>query len=377
MHRRYPNIIVTTFLIAAIAICAGSCGEETPQGPDGDDGGNGDTPVDTIPPAVVDGILLKVPTSSTLTLQWFSPGDDGDVGQADEYDIRWATSEITELNWDSANRVPGVPAPKPADQAEQFTVRNLPSSTEVHFAMKTYDEVPNASELSESVSDTTRREHLVPARVEDLLAIGLNATDYILTWTASGDDGVGGTASYYDVRYSVNTITTQNWGSAAQMTGEPAPLPSGEPESLLVTIPDPTENYHFALKVGDEVPNWSEMSNVSRGFAYDEYILAYPRDVQIGETENVQIFFRLVDPGDAAITISWLDYSVYPWEITVLKHVVRDDFPAGPNHVTWDLTNDNGVPVNPTIAEQAYVRLHIGAALVDSVQIRLLPDPDN
>ena len=102
-----------------------------------------------------------------------------------------------------------------------------------------------------------------PAAVADLAASDSTSSSIMLTWTAPGDDGNTGTANSYDIRYSTSTITEDNWGSATQCTGEPAPQPAGSSETFTVTVLDANTTYYFALKTSDEVPNESPLSNVA------------------------------------------------------------------------------------------------------------------
>ncbi len=82
------------------------------------------------------------------------------------------------------------------------------------------------------------------------------------SWTAPGDDADVGTASQYDIRYSTSMITEANWSSAIQVADEPSPQPAGSQESFTVTGLEPSTLYYLAIKAADEVPNWSNMSNV-------------------------------------------------------------------------------------------------------------------
>ena len=107
---------------------------------------------DTTPPSAITDFATSSPTPDSITLTWTAPGDDGDVGLADQYDIRYSTSPIDDGNWDSATQVDGEPKPSPAGTQEIFTVTGLSIDTTYYFAMKTADEVPNLSELSNVTS---------------------------------------------------------------------------------------------------------------------------------------------------------------------------------------------------------------------------------
>jgi len=70
------------------------------------------------------------------------------VGTATTYDIRYSKEPITEANWGGATQCDGEPSPKPAGSSEIFTVTGLSPNTVYYFGMKTADEVPNWSALS-------------------------------------------------------------------------------------------------------------------------------------------------------------------------------------------------------------------------------------
>jgi len=112
-------------------------------------------PPDNTPPAAVTNLAVIGGTGSSLTLRWTARGDDGNVGTASQYDIRYSTSAITAGNWNSATQCVGEPAPRTAGSTETFVVRGLSMATNYHFALKTADEVPNWSPLSNVPSATT------------------------------------------------------------------------------------------------------------------------------------------------------------------------------------------------------------------------------
>ncbi len=106
--------------------------------------------IDMIPPAAVTD--LSVTTSSSIELQWTAPGDDVNVGAASAYIVKYNTEEITESNWDESTGVDGEPAPSPSGSTESMTVTMPYPGAIYYFAIKTQDEVPNTSDISNSPS---------------------------------------------------------------------------------------------------------------------------------------------------------------------------------------------------------------------------------
>ncbi|MFD0715406.1 fibronectin type III domain-containing protein [Paenibacillus sp. GCM10027626] len=101
-----------------------------------------------------------------------------------------------------------------------------------------------------------------PAAVTDLAATSSTASTVSLTWTAPGDDGMTGTASSYEIRYSTSDIKKADWASATQAVGAPAPAPAGTAQSMTVTGLSPATTYYFALRAKDGAGNEADLSNV-------------------------------------------------------------------------------------------------------------------
>jgi len=112
-------------------------------------------PPDTIPPTDVTNLTAVNPTENSITLTWTAPGDDSNNGTATQYDIRYAIFNINDTNWSSANTTQAPPAPHIAGYSENFTISALSANTTYYFALKTRDEIPNWSELSNVASATT------------------------------------------------------------------------------------------------------------------------------------------------------------------------------------------------------------------------------
>ncbi len=75
-------------------------------------------------------------------------------GTATSYDIRYSTVIIDGSNWDSATQVT-APTPAAPTTSQSVTIGSLTNGTTYYFAMKTSDEVPNTSALSNVVGGTT------------------------------------------------------------------------------------------------------------------------------------------------------------------------------------------------------------------------------
>jgi subtilisin family serine protease len=104
-----------------------------------------------------------------------------------------------------------------------------------------------------------------PAAVSDLATTDPASNAITLTWTATGDDGASGTASSYDIRYSLSPIDDGNFGSANEVAGEPHPQAVGSPETFTVPGLDFSTTYYFAVKAFDEWGNPSPVSNSPSG----------------------------------------------------------------------------------------------------------------
>ncbi len=323
------NLILSVFIITVFLL---SCGDENPQGLEEDE----IVTVDTIPPSAVTGLYLESPTTSAISLVWIAPGDDGTAGQATAYDIRYATSVITELNWAAAIPVNNPPAPKPAGQLETMVVPGLSSVTDYYFALKALDEVPNLSAISNCPDTTTLQEFTAPSPVSDLEGATLSDSELLLTWTAPGDDGFAGTAASYDIRYSYFPLTVQNWATANRFTGEPAPNPGGEPDSFLVIGFPPDSSFYYGMKTADEVPNWSLLSNTPLVLGHQINLEVVPSTV-INQPEVV-IYFKASTP-----RVSIKIWRSNPWgEDTLFRSLVWEYFTPGPHTIIWDLKSDSG-----------------------------------
>jgi hypothetical protein len=179
-------------------------------------------------------------------------------------------------------------------------------------------------------------------------AVDVTQTSITITWTSTGDNGTEGCAAQYDIRYSTMPINSLNWNNAMQAVGEPYPQPAGSQESFTLENLIPDTRYYIAVKVADEVPNWSGMSNV-----VDAKTLSLSLDIG-EETDELPSQFELgqnyPNPFNPATRI---DYSLPTAErVTIavfnilgqhIKTIVDEFMSAGQYTVMWDGSDESGL----------------------------------
>ena len=140
------------------------------------------------PDVIAPGAIADLNVSNVLThavdLHWTAPGDDGVIGTATRYDLRYATNPIAEngceqlsncfnfnhaKKWDFSN-------PKIAGSAESITINNLKPATTYFFAIKTIDDFDNVSTLSNLASIRTLFDDSVPPAGSLLINSGAPST---------------------------------------------------------------------------------------------------------------------------------------------------------------------------------------------------------
>ena len=221
-------------------------------------------------------------TSSSVTLTWTAPGDDGSVGLASLYNIRYALFEINEENWSLATPAIDIPLPQAAGQQDSFLVNNLNENNMYYFAIKAADEIPNWSFLSPVVSRRTLSSAatVAPERIVDLEVSASTSNSLTLNWTAPADAS-GGAAFLYSIQFSHDSITTANQSLTTAATEIPSPGEVGSFESFTLTNLEPMETYYFTIRSCNLDFTWSELSNIVASStlasgAPDDIVYAYP-----------------------------------------------------------------------------------------------------
>ena len=257
---------------------------------------------DTTPPADVTDLAVVGATTDSVTLSWTAPGDDGDVGTAATYDIRYSTSPITEATWNSGISIGGDVFAAGTD-----------------YCASTYEGHPTISEFGEAVDLNVGQgsEDLgLPVYAPGSGSVSVHSTSggwgNSIIWTSA----IGGERLHVAHLSEVvktgpvvsgeligrvgqtGNVTGPHLHAARSVAGAPAPLvlsgqvivphegdenclthstytsrpaqapapqPAGSPESFVVTGLAPATTFYFGLKTADEVPNWADLSNVAIG----------------------------------------------------------------------------------------------------------------
>jgi phosphodiesterase/alkaline phosphatase D-like protein len=159
----------------------------------------------TAPAAISD---LAAPAAdvkaTSFVLSWTATGDDDNIGTASSYDIRYSTVSASDIdtNWASATQIANEPLPQPNGTSQSMVITGLAPSTTYYFAIKTKDEIPNTSAISNVLAVTTPAQ--ADLDIPDITAVSAGtpgAASVTITWTTANKTSsslidFGATTSY-------------------------------------------------------------------------------------------------------------------------------------------------------------------------------------
>jgi len=230
---------------------------------------------DNTPPSRITNLAV-VPGQDhgTVSMSWTAPGDDGAVGSATSYLIRYSNLPIANihcfrhLSYDIENFI----VPAVSGTVENHIAVDLEAGKLLYFAIVAVDEAGNWAPVSNYVSTTVTIDTMKPETITGLTAtpVGANHTGVILNWTAPHDEGATGSSCVrYEGKYSENPIVTENdWDLSTSVPESMLPVPGtpGTPQTAHVVIGTlPSSNmvpvvnesvYGPALGNGTEVGPW-------------------------------------------------------------------------------------------------------------------------
>ncbi|WP_171636624.1 fibronectin type III domain-containing protein [Paenibacillus plantarum] len=160
----------------------------------------------------------------------------------------------------------------------------------------------------------TVTDSVAPKRIDTLTASSPTSNSVSLSWTAVGDDNNSGTATSYDVRYNMSYISSTNWATSTQATGEPTPAAPGTPQSMTVTGLSAGVTYYFAIKAVDDVGNVSSLSTIASATtnvsASDTTAPADVTNLAVGSPTGNSMSLTWTAPGDDGSTGTATSYDI-------------------------------------------------------------------
>ena len=181
-----------------------------------------------------------------------------------------------------------------------------------------------------------------------------------LIWTAPGDDSLTGTATRYDIRYSLFPITEENFNFCNGPSGLPRPAAAGTTQQFTIYGLFPGLRYYFALKTADERLNWSRLSNVvayagnTVGVGIDGLKLAFSMPVPNPARTSTSFAWALPEPGRVRVDV----FDVQGRLVSVLAN---DPGSQREGILRWNLRDLDGRSVSSGVY---FARARLGGAVV-------------
>lgn len=149
------------------------------------------------PSAVIDLSCLSGSYGGSVSLHFTAPGDDGNIGRASHYLIKYATFSFpwdSGLVWKSSKPVGGA-----YGFAESENVNDIFGGVTYYFKLKAYDTALNESPVSNESYCTAAIDTVAPAGISSFSVAdtpGDKGGRLTLTWSLSADDGGGANDVY-------------------------------------------------------------------------------------------------------------------------------------------------------------------------------------
>jgi len=214
----------------------------------------------TSPAAVTDLVATPGAGYDRIDLSWTAPGDDGWLGMATKYIIKYATYNITAGNFDSITAVKIRNVTVSGGNPDSETITGLAKGTLYYFAIKTEDDVPNISGISNVPSAKTAS--LIPDAVSPRQPAGIEGTlsadrkTMTISWSgvSKNEDGT-----------VCEDLSGYNIYRASVVDGEYTLVDSvAKGESLVWTDPENIEGriYYYMVRAKDTSGNLSKISMI-------------------------------------------------------------------------------------------------------------------
>jgi hypothetical protein len=305
---------------------------------------------DIIPPAAIVDLSSTSTTEDSTEIEFTATGDDGNLGRATQYDIRYHASPLNELNWDAANSISIQSKPKLSGEDETLTLSNLPTDSNLWIGVKVVDIGGLSSSISNIINVQTLNADLevsprvignftltpdeFTSRTVTLTNNGTVDLDVVLsTYNAENNNAAGTSAN--TMRYYMSRPFEK--GQQDTRVGSPVISGAGGPDNFGYTWADsnedsgPSYNWIDITTTGELITGFSDDSitgPIDIGFDFPFY---GEIQNQIYLTSNgVMSFNEISDDGccvgqpvprDDTLNniIAWLWYDLHPQSGQVYK----------------------------------------------------------
>lgn len=266
--------------------------------------------LDAVPPSAITDLAVTETSGTFVSLTWTAPGDNGVVGRASAYDLRY-TSAAGAFSLSASTPLGGAPIPQSAGGRETFIVTGLMPFTTYSFLVRGIDDGGNFGAAS-NIPKTRTLDLIPPAPIGDLQArTGVDSAEIILNWTAVGDDGLLGQATGYLIKVSPLPIVSQADFNAAQTVLQSLkPKPSGQPESYIVPGLAPVQTYFLAVEAIDRAGSLGALSNAVSTTSQRDIPPSAVTDLAASAPSSHTVLLSWTAPGAHASTGTATSYDV-------------------------------------------------------------------
>ncbi len=292
------------------------------------------------------GLLLLAPVlaraqvagADSVALAWTAPGDDGNIGTAAAYELRFSLSAIDATSWDAATVIPGAPVPSVAGTRQSLTVRGLTRGTPYWFAIKARDDAGNWSAISNVLPFNWPLDTSPPPAPTGVTA-AVQGSGVRVAWSASSAGDLAGYRVYRATGASGPWTSVSGVGSITATVFVDNSLPPGAPALwYAVTALDQSDNESARSAAVQVVLSPAQPgSSLPTAWAVET---GYPNPSRAGSSVTIPV--SVPASGAASARLEIVDGGG-----RTIRHLDLGALAPGARTVTWDGKNDGGREVAP------------------------------
>jgi hypothetical protein len=259
-----------------------------------------------------------------IVLSWTAPGDDGSVGTADSYEIRYSISTINESNWNTASAYDNtIPAPLAAGQAQSLLMTGLYPGRTYFLAIKTSDEANNKSAIS-NIATAMAQSGI--SQGDDIIVAGLSpdSGDIVYssrpTFKVENIDTVSANLYYFEI--ATDTIFMSPIVSSPAVPQNQSGATAWQTDTKLI----PKTIYYWRARAND----YSFSPGISFEVVIEPHL--YPNPFK-PNTDGNATFAEIPANSDLVI-------------MSVSGSTIRRWIASNSDDIQWDGTNESGNPVS-------------------------------